>query len=248
MRAGRWPRSLRLPWLTPNFFNAFRIGADSRPRAVVYVELLNRTAALVRSLDPGARIWAPDVVADHTESPAFIDESLRSGDLDFFTIHTFATDVETMVAQLAQAQARAEELRPGTQVSVTAAQVLAAPTGMTPERRPTCPYVGLSEHEQARAMQDLYVCLGNAGARHVFMYKAHDRLLASCRTLQGSTSPPPDPGNPEGYEMSGLLGPHPLGSFAETIGDCVAYDCSHIHHRRKPAYWAVRAVAERAAR
>lgn len=137
-----------------------------------YVELLNAAYDEIHQVDPGATVWAgnlvfvPDRPAAETEP--WIDAIFTSGLFDGFAIHPFFREVADYHAAIAAMRAWIDsELGPGVPLAVTATSYL---LGNDP-----CAFAALPAAERAAFVLDVYACGAGAGARHVHWFKTIDR-------------------------------------------------------------------------
>ncbi|MEM7355304.1 MAG: hypothetical protein AAF657_31120 [Acidobacteriota bacterium] len=145
-----------------------------------YVELLNAAFDEIKTVDPGATVWAGNVVLapgrPASATDPWIDAIFAGGLFDGFAIHPFFQSVADTYQAIKHFRVRLDTaLGSEVPLAVTATSYHLADG--------PCSFAALSPAERAAYVLDVYACGANAGARHVHWFKTIDRPVpgAGCK-------------------------------------------------------------------
>ena len=128
---------------------------------VQYVAELSAAYKVIKTEDPLAKVWGPEVVFHANNSQPggsayrWVDYVIAHGPYDVFSIHHFQT-VESAWQHTAAVRARLDAA--GKQAVPLAVTAMNVPIPANSEQRTR------SEAEQAKVLRDLYTCVSSAGA------------------------------------------------------------------------------------
>lgn len=157
-------------WNEPNLVSSFAGSPEQ------YLQLLEAARQVIHRHDPEARVWAPALLfhpwIDNADT--WLEEVVTKGRFDVLSIHLYFNDLVPMRQIVRRARRLLDESGKTTvPLAVSEVHVIDAVT--------RCPRLGaMAEVVHTQIVNDLVICLANAGVDHLLYFKATD-LNFNCR-------------------------------------------------------------------